>query len=117
MGPRGEDDVEYWGTKVPVAAPYKSGLAAASTSAMYHAAPGIVNAGPGTEGSCASGTCGGSGGCGSETVGMCTAGCVGVSFRVTMLKQELTIGRADGLEPLVALVALLVETEVLTIVP
>ncbi|CRK24882.1 hypothetical protein BN1708_018118, partial [Verticillium longisporum] len=44
---------------------------------MYATPPGEVYTGPGSVGSCASGTCGGHSGCGSETLGMCSAGCVG----------------------------------------
>lgn len=82
MGPRGEDTVPFWGVKVPLAGPWASATAAATTAAIYAMPPGEVNTGPGSVGSCAAGTCGGSGGCGSETLGMCTAGCTGVSSRV-----------------------------------
>ncbi|GKT43457.1 glycine-rich domain-containing protein 1 [Colletotrichum spaethianum] len=77
MGPRGEDRTPFWGKDVVIDGPWASGLAAATTSAMYPAPPGFVNIGPGSVGSCATGTCGGATGCGSELLGMCSAGCVG----------------------------------------
>ncbi|EXF74672.1 hypothetical protein CFIO01_08742 [Colletotrichum fioriniae PJ7] len=81
MGPRGEDKTSFWGKDIAVDGPWASVLAAATTSAMYPAGPGFVNMGPGAVGSCAMGTCGGATGCGSELLGMCSAGCVGVSGR------------------------------------
>ncbi|KAK6206810.1 alpha-ketoglutarate-dependent sulfonate dioxygenase [Colletotrichum tabaci] len=77
MGPRGEDRTSFWGKDVEVEGPWASSLAAVTTSAMYPAPPGFANMGPGSVGSCATGTCGGATGCGSELLGMCTAGCVG----------------------------------------
>ncbi|OHW90767.1 alpha-ketoglutarate-dependent sulfonate dioxygenase [Colletotrichum incanum] len=77
MGPRGEDRTSFWGKDIEVDGPWASSLAAATTSAMYPAPPGFVNMGPGSVGSCATGTCGGATGCGSELLGMCSAGCVG----------------------------------------
>ncbi|KAF6818890.1 alpha-ketoglutarate-dependent sulfonate dioxygenase [Colletotrichum plurivorum] len=77
MGSRGEDTTPFWGKDIPIEGPYASSMAAAATSAMYPTPPGFVNTGPGSVGSCATGTCGGSGGCGSETLGLCSAGCVG----------------------------------------
>ncbi|GJC77463.1 glycine-rich domain-containing protein 1 [Colletotrichum liriopes] len=77
MGPRGEDRASFWGKDIEIDGPWASNLAAATTSAMYPAPPGFVNMGPGSVGSCATGTCGGATGCGSELLGMCSAGCVG----------------------------------------
>ncbi|OHF04055.1 hypothetical protein CORC01_00394 [Colletotrichum orchidophilum] len=77
MGPRGEDKTSFWGKDIAVDGPWASGLAVVTTSAIYPAGPGFVNMGPGVVGSCATGTCGGATGCGSELLGMCSAGCVG----------------------------------------
>ncbi|OLN96095.1 Glycine-rich domain-containing protein 1-like protein 2 [Colletotrichum chlorophyti] len=77
MGPRGEDKTSFWGKDIAVDGPWASGLAAVSTSAMYPTPPGFVQRGTGAVGSCATGTCGGATGCGSEMLGMCFAGCVG----------------------------------------
>ncbi|KAH6690175.1 hypothetical protein EV126DRAFT_483533 [Verticillium dahliae] len=84
MGQR-EDTALKWGVRVPLAGPWVSIAAATTTAAMYATPPGEVYTGPGSVGSCASGTCGGHSGCGSETLGMCSAGCVGVSslFRLS----------------------------------
>ncbi|KXH32314.1 hypothetical protein CSIM01_05736 [Colletotrichum simmondsii] len=79
MGPRGEDKMSFWGKDIAVDGPWASVLAAVTTSAMYPAGPGLANMGAGAVGSCATGTCGGATGCGSELLGMCSAGCVGVS--------------------------------------
>ncbi|KAG7151465.1 hypothetical protein HYQ46_012748 [Verticillium longisporum] len=76
MGQR-EDTALKWGVRVPLAGPWVSIAAATTTAAMYATPPGEVYTGPGSVGSCASGTCGGHSGCGSETLGMCSAGCVG----------------------------------------
>ncbi|KAL0780689.1 hypothetical protein CaCOL14_002024 [Colletotrichum acutatum] len=80
MGPRGEDKTSFWGKDIAVDGPWASALAAVTTSAMYPAGPGFVNMGPGAVGSCATGTCGGATGCGSELVGMCSAGRVGSAW-------------------------------------
>ncbi|KAH7316647.1 hypothetical protein B0I35DRAFT_451594 [Stachybotrys elegans] len=80
MGPRGEDRGGFWGKEISVPGPAFSLLAVAATSNMYPAPVGTVESGPGTVGSCAAGTCGGSGGCGSETLGMCTGGCTGTGL-------------------------------------
>ena len=103
MGPRGEDAVPFWGVKVPLAGPWASATAATTTAAIYAMPPGEVNTGPGSVGSCASGTCGGSGGCGSETLGMCTAGCTGVSnplppelLVLLLLLRESSIANIQG---------------------
>ncbi|KAI3555064.1 hypothetical protein CABS01_11525 [Colletotrichum abscissum] len=79
MGPRGEDKTSFWGKDIAVDGPWASVVAAVTTSTLYPAGPGFVNMGPGAVGSCATGTCGGATGCGSELLGMCSAGCVGVS--------------------------------------
>ncbi|KAM0277349.1 hypothetical protein ACHAQH_005865 [Verticillium albo-atrum] len=79
MGPR-EDTAVNWGVKVPLAGPWVSVAAATTTPAIYATPPGEVYTGPGSVGSCASGTCGGHSGCGSETLGMCSAGCVGSAW-------------------------------------
>ncbi|KAG7042513.1 alpha-ketoglutarate-dependent sulfonate dioxygenase [Colletotrichum scovillei] len=80
MGPRGEDKMSFWGKDIAVDGPWASVLAAVTTSAMYPAGPGLANMGPGAVGSCATGTCGGATGCGSELLGMCSAGCVGSAW-------------------------------------
>ncbi|KAL0939785.1 alpha-ketoglutarate-dependent sulfonate dioxygenase [Colletotrichum truncatum] len=80
MGPRGEDTTRFWGKNIQVDGPWASGMAAASTSAIYPSPPGFVHTGPGSVGSCATGTCGGATGCGSETLGLCSAGCVGSAW-------------------------------------
>ena len=79
MGPRGEDSASFWGKAVPLESPTVSVLAAAATPVMYANPPGTIEAGPGAVGSCAAGTCSGASACGSETLGICTAGCTGVS--------------------------------------
>ncbi|KAK1638610.1 hypothetical protein BDP81DRAFT_392061 [Colletotrichum phormii] len=80
MGPRGEDKTSFWGKDVAVDGPWASVLAAVTTSSMYPVGPGFANMGPGVVGSCATGTCGGATGCGSELLGMCSAGCVGSAW-------------------------------------
>ncbi|KAK1674011.1 hypothetical protein BDP55DRAFT_555385 [Colletotrichum godetiae] len=80
MGPRGEDKTSFWGKDVAVDGPWASVLAAVTTNPMYPAGPGFANMGPGVVGSCATGTCGGATGCGSELLGMCSAGCVGSAW-------------------------------------
>jgi hypothetical protein len=77
MGPKGKDEVEFWGKTYTVESPARSSLAKVSTSVMYASSPGVLEM---EKGACAHGTCGGSGGCASETLGMCTAGCTGVSI-------------------------------------
>lgn len=66
-GQRGDDKVSFWGKAFQVESPAASALAGATTSVMYASPPGSVEAGSGTLGSCAEGTCNGSSGCGSET--------------------------------------------------
>ncbi|KXH47813.1 hypothetical protein CSAL01_03306 [Colletotrichum salicis] len=80
MGPRGEDKTSFWGKDVAVDGPWASVLAAITTNSMYPVGPGFANMGPGVVGSCATGTCGGATGCGSELLGMCSAGCVGSAW-------------------------------------
>ncbi|KAH6686648.1 hypothetical protein F5X68DRAFT_11359 [Plectosphaerella plurivora] len=77
MGPKDQNTASFWGVKVPILGPWASATAAATTGAIYAAAPGVVTLGPGSVGSCGSGTCGGGTGCGTEMVGMCFAGCTG----------------------------------------
>ncbi|KAF6797079.1 alpha-ketoglutarate-dependent sulfonate dioxygenase [Colletotrichum musicola] len=96
MGSRGEDTTPFWGKDIPIEGPYASSMAAAATSAMYPTPPGFVNTGPGSVGSCATGTCGGSGGCGSETLGLCSAGCVGVSLLFLLLRWSGWFGGKAG---------------------
>jgi hypothetical protein len=81
MGPRGEDSASFWGKAVQLESPTVSVLATAATPVMYANPPGTIEAGPGAVGSCAAGTCSGASACGSETLGICTAGCTGVSKR------------------------------------
>ncbi|KAI9172315.1 hypothetical protein HJFPF1_01815 [Paramyrothecium foliicola] len=76
MGPRGEDAARFWGKSYPLGGPSASSLAVLA-AVIYANPPGIVEAGPGAVGSCAAGTCSGSSGCGSETLGICTASCTG----------------------------------------
>lgn len=83
----------FWGKEVPVQGPWAASLAATTTSDMYPSPPGFVSTGPGAVGSCATGTCGGSGGCGSETLGMCSAGCVGVSDKSLDISVSLFVLR------------------------
>lgn len=80
MGPREKDTAAFWGVRVPLKGPWAGEAAAATNGAIYATAPGVVTLGPGSVGSCGSGTCGGSGGCGSEVLAMCFTGCTGVSF-------------------------------------
>jgi hypothetical protein len=79
MGPKDHDTAPFWGVKVPIKGPWASATAAATNGAIYAAAPGVVTLGPGSVGSCGTGTCGGRTGCGTEMLGMCMAGCTGVS--------------------------------------
>jgi hypothetical protein len=81
MGPKDHDTAPFWGVKVPIKGPWASATAAATNGAIYAAAPGVVTLGPGSVGSCGAGTCGGRTGCGTEMLGMCMAGCTGVSGR------------------------------------
>jgi hypothetical protein len=90
IGPRGQDTVQYWGKEIPVQGPFASGLALATTTAMYPCSIGNIPIGRGVPGSCAAGTCGGAGGCGNGMVAMCNAGCTGVSF------PSSSLGTRDG---------------------
>lgn len=82
MGPRGRDEVEFWGKTYRVDSPVLSELAKVTTPVMYASPPGVLEQ---EKGSCARGTCGGSGGCGSETLALCTAGCTGVSNTISYI--------------------------------
>lgn len=83
MGPRDKDATPFWGIRVPIKGPWASATAAATSAPIYAVAPGVVTLGPGSVGSCASGTCGGAGGCGSEMLALCYSAGKGVSHGVS----------------------------------
>ncbi|KAI1880428.1 hypothetical protein JX265_002049 [Neoarthrinium moseri] len=78
MGPRGQDAVTHWGNTVSLPGPWASQTHVALTEPMYSSSPGAIHESAGQPGVCASGTCGGQGGCGSGAVAMCGAGCTGM---------------------------------------